>query len=337
MSKEKFESEMAFMKNNQFYLFYEMMVQSLKTDNVSKGINKSLSLLRNYLNSGIIILFSKSNGSSYVYNKSDSNDNNLIQVIGCVVNKIDIQKKEFYYLPLNSSDNFQNIMLFHMIIEDTNYIMAITNLQEKIELESLFWERLKETMQIILKRAASYERNIKAITTDLLTGLDNRNSYEMRLQKLNEADEQLIYGIFDLFRLKYVNDNYSHNIGDNYIKGAANILSKYWPKEKTIVDSNGIEKHLETGHCIYRIGGDEFALLSNSDDLSISNMKAQLAANEIGLIDLGIKEKCPTGLNYGVVHHIPGDYMKNTVARAEEIMHENKRKMYLKYNIERRK
>ena len=330
---------MALMKDNEFYLFYEMMVQSLKTDNVSKGINESLLLLRNYLNSGNIILYSKSNGSSYGYYKSDADVNNLMQAIGGIINKVDdlTQKKEFYYLPLNISDILQNMMLFHMKVEDTDYIMAITNLQEKSEFESLFWERLKETMQIILKRAASYERNIKAITMDLLTGLDNRNSYEMRLQKLNEADEQLIYGIFDLFRLKYVNDNYSHNIGDNYIKGAANILSKYWPKEKIVVDSDGIEKHLETGQCIYRIGGDEFALLSNNDELIISDIKAQLATAEIELIDLGIEDKCPIGLNYGVVHHIPGDFIKNTVARAEELMHENKRKMYLKYNVERRK
>ena len=38
-------------RKDEVYLFYEMMMQSLKTDDVKTGINKSLYLLRMYLQS----------------------------------------------------------------------------------------------------------------------------------------------------------------------------------------------------------------------------------------------------------------------------------------------
>ena len=41
-------------------------------------------------------------------------------------------------------------------------------------------------MQIILKRAETYEKNTLAINTDLLTGLDNRNSYEKAIRTLRD-------------------------------------------------------------------------------------------------------------------------------------------------------
>ena len=59
---------------------------------------------------------------------------------------------------------------------------------------------------------------------DLLTGLDNRNSYEIRINGIDESNDNLVFGLFDLFRLKYVNDNYSHKrksvIGVEKIKRA---------------------------------------------------------------------------------------------------------------------
>ena len=215
--------------------------------------------------------------------------------------------------------------------------MAILNLDKEKTLEPLFWERTKDTMQIILKRAASYERNIKAVTTDLLTGTDNRNSYEMRLHELNEADENLIVGIFDIYRLKYVNDNYSHNVGDEYIKEIANILKKYWPKTKISVDDTGIEKKEETGHAVYRIGGDEFVLFTDKENLQLASMKAGLACDEAAMNKKKIGIDIPLGLNYGVVKHNPGDSIKETIRIADDVMKDDKVKMYKLNHVEQRR
>ena len=331
-----FEPELGLIETDEFYLFYEMMTQSLKTDNVKEGLNVSLSLLRRFLKSGNIFLYKLNANGRYVCRTADTSNSNLNQTVSSFVNRTKhlIEQKKMFYLELELSDELQNMMMLHTKLKDTDCVLTVLNIDNNRQLEPKFWERVRETMHIILKRAASYERNIMAVNTDLLTGLDNRNSYETRLQSL--GDEDFVLGIFDLFRLKYVNDNYTHNEGDIYIKEIAKILNKYWPKNKVRVNENGVETFIETGHCVYRVGGDEFVLLTSVDNLHYAEIKAQLAAAEAELVDLGVGG-VKVGLNYGVVRRNPGETIRETLARADEIMQENKRMMYMNSGLDRRR
>ena len=181
-----------------------------------------------------------------------------------------------------------------------------------------------------------YEKNTKAVNTDLLTGIDNRNSYEQRIQRIDE-ESNVVYGIFDLFRLKHINDNYTHLIGDKYICEAASILKKYWPKEKVEIIENSFKKITPTGHTLYRIGGDEFVLITNREKIELTSIKASLAAKEIAGIDLVLDDKPLIGLNYGLTTHDQKDSIKETYKKADRIMADDKRKMYVLYNLERRR
>ena len=335
------QPEIGLIKKDEFYLFYEMMMQALKTDDVKDGLNKTLFLLRTYLKSGNIALFRKNEDGIYVFNLSDSKMNELVQPIGCIINKTHpiIEQRTIFNLDLNLSERLKNMVLIHMDVSGNSdeCILAIINNDKEKSLEPQFWDRVKDTMQIILKRATSYERNTKAVTTDLLTGLDNRNSYEMRLSEINEEDDQLILAIFDLFRLKYINDNFTHAKGDQYITEIANILNKKWPKEKIKTNDDGSEETIKTGHCVYRVGGDEFVLLTNVENLHLTNLKAGLVSEEVEYtLDLGLPKEEPIGINYGVVQHKKGNSIKQTFMRADELMQEDKTKMYLKYNKDRR-
>ena len=278
----------------------------------------------------------KNDDGVYVYDISDLTMSESVKPITCIVNKTAelIENKSIFGLTLSLSDEFKNIMLIYLKTQNSDYILSINNYDMMIETN--FFKKLQDTMQIILKRAESYEKNIKAISTDLLTGVDNRNSYEMRLHDLDESDNNLIFGLFDLFRLKYINDNYSHAFGDNYIQEFAKILVKYWPKQRIEIINNE-EKLVDTGHCIYRVGGDEFVLITNREQLELAKIKASLAAEEVMMIDLGIKDESPIGLNYGILLHTPGDFIKNTYQEADKMMSDDKKKMYLKYGLERRK
>ena len=338
MAKEKVsELELDLVKEDEYYLFYEMMMQTLRTDNVKKGMNKSLSLLRLYLQSNDVVLYKKNKEGIYVYRASDSHINDSIKKMNGIVNKTAdlIESKEMLNIDLNLSEDQKNIMLIGINMSDNNYIISISNYNR--ELEPHFWEKLRDTMKIIIKRSDSYEKNVRAINTDLLTGLNNRNAYEMRLQRMDESTDDLVLGIFDLFRLKYINDNYSHAMGDTYIQEVAKILNKYWPKFNVEVMDIGIEKINSTGHCIYRVGGDEFVLLTDKEDIEVTKIKAQLAAEEVSRIVLDTNEDIPLGLNYGIVEHLPGDKIKNTYINADMIMSEDKKQMYLHYGLERRK
>lgn len=96
------------------------------------------------------------------------------------------------------------------------------------------------TSSILEKKKIEYERDY-----DLTTGLLNRRAYYNRIDELfNKKDDLKIasFIMFDLDNLKYVNDTYGHDFGDDYIKTAANVL-------KGFRDFNGV---------VARLSGDEF-------------------------------------------------------------------------------
>ena len=340
MATDVLAPELGLVETNEFYVLYEMMMQALKEDDVKEGVNHSLSILRTYLNSGHIALFKKKENGLYVFRMSDSEMTDMIQPLGCIINKTSglVENNNQLDLDINVG-RFKELMFLHTAQKegDGECIIAIVNPDSHKQLESRFWERVRDTMSIIIKRAASYERNTKAITTDLLTGLQNRNSYEMTMHSINEDDENLVVGVFDLFSLKYVNDHFTHQQGDAYIKKAAAILDRYWPRQIVTVSSDGTEEQQETGHVVYRYGGDEFVLLTNKEPLALAEIKADLVGKEAAIIDLGIDEDYPLGLNYGLAQHIPGKPIKETFMRADEIMQQQKAQMYKKHNIERRR
>ncbi len=83
--------------------------------------------------------------------------------------------------------------------------------------------------------------------TDLLTGIKNRNAYAVDTSNLIQTKriKNCALILADLNGLKIVNDHYGHAIGDSYIKNFSKSLQTNKSKD----------------HVIYRIGGDEFAIL----------------------------------------------------------------------------
>ena len=96
------------------------------------------------------------------------------------------------------------------------------------------------TSAIMEKKRIEYERDY-----DITTGLLNRRAYYQRLAALfHDKDALKVTAIvmLDLDNLKYVNDTYGHDFGDDYIKTAATVLKKF-------------QNH---GGIVSRLSGDEF-------------------------------------------------------------------------------
>lgn len=96
------------------------------------------------------------------------------------------------------------------------------------------------TNSMLEKKKIEYERDY-----DLTTGLLNRRAYYTIIDDLFSRQNELGIAAFimiDLDNLKYVNDTYGHDFGDDYIKTAANVL-------KGFRDYGGI---------VARMSGDEF-------------------------------------------------------------------------------
>lgn len=98
------------------------------------------------------------------------------------------------------------------------------------------------TKSVLEMKKVEYERD-----NDVTTGLLNRRAFYQRAEKAFREPEKLqvaAFIMFDLDNLKYVNDTYGHEFGDDYIKAAANVFKEFQY-------NNGV---------VARMSGDEFCI-----------------------------------------------------------------------------
>lgn len=113
---------------------------------------------------------------------------------------------------------------------------------------------------------------------DQLTGLYNRRYFEDRLKEVDRTGNLPITLIMaDVNGLKLVNDSFGHNLGDELLKKAAEVLKRGCRKKDIIA----------------RLGGDEFvAILTETSSLQAEQIIKRInsiAANEkVGAIDISI-------------------------------------------------
>lgn len=96
-------------------------------------------------------------------------------------------------------------------------------------------------------------------THDVMTGLFSRMAFESDRHNMKVGQAYLLVS-FDLNNLKQVNDTYGHKAGDEYITSAANILREIFPA---------------SAKC-YRMGGDEFAALTDESSFDLDEAVKQM-------------------------------------------------------------
>ncbi len=89
----------------------------------------------------------------------------------------------------------------------------------------------------------------KLAVTDDLTGVYNRNAYNLYINENKEENKDRLRGIilFDVDDFKLINDTKGHLAGDAVLKNVAKILSEVFS---------------EPMYRVFRIGGDEFSVLT---------------------------------------------------------------------------
>ena len=79
---------------------------------------------------------------------------------------------------------------------------------------------------------------------DPLTGLANRRAIEERLPEVVSGAACVTLAVIDVDCFKSVNDDYSHQVGDDVLRGVARLLAR----------------HCRSGDLVARLGGDEFVV-----------------------------------------------------------------------------
>ncbi|HHT24113.1 MAG TPA: GGDEF domain-containing protein [Clostridiaceae bacterium] len=148
--------------------------------------------------------------------------------------------------------------------------------------------------------------------TDALTGAKSRTFFDENINRLFETEEECTFIFIDIDRLKYVNDTYGHEEGDNYIK---HVVER-------------IKSRFRTTDILFRLGGDEFGLFLDGCRESIA----------LGLIDAAredlINDKTrgyECSFSYGTVHKEKGE-----VTDVDALINKSDERMY-RFKKEQRK
>ena len=178
--------------------------------------------------------------------------------------------------------------------EGRRLIVGLSNIDAQVRQEEEYVRSLAK---------ARIEANI-----DALTGVKNRRSYLMAEARLNDQiadnnDPHFAIVILDVNDLKRINDTEGHEAGDRYIRDACRLICN-------------IFKHSP----VFRVGGDEFAVIAQGRDYScIEQLIGQVNDHNAEAVrNGGIVIAC------GMAKREDDDSVAPVFERADQNMYENK-------------
>lgn len=170
-------------------------------------------------------------------------------------------------------------------------------------------ELSKAFNEVFEQLAEQRKRLERSAHTDALTGVGNRLYFDLRIKKLWEKKRPCAVGFVDMDELKYCNDNFGHTEGDFYIIQISNLLQQLCGK----------------GEEVFRIGGDEFVLLSLTATEEELHKRLEQAHDEF-VAKMKPLVAYPCGFSFGCTHAEAQDEetYNNLLEAADQKMYEYK-------------
>ena len=156
---------------------------------------------------------------------------------------------------------------------------------------------------------------IQKANTDVLTNVKNRTAHAERIEQISEilkSNPYYEFGIVgaDINNLKIANDKFGHEIGDMYIKNCCRMLCEVF-----------------THSPVYRIGGDEFSVILEGQDLeNYKELMDKLDKMNKHYSAIPEYEKGRAHIAMGVaIYNSETDMtIDDVIKRADEAMYKNK-------------
>ena len=174
--------------------------------------------------------------------------------------------------------------------------------------------RIKETLELttfILSSEISNYLMLRQLqilsSTDMLTGLRNRNEMNRQMQRMSAPGEPIGIVFADLNGLKTVNDTEGHEAGDMLLRDAASALRRVFAAED-----------------VFRVGGDEFVVfLPGVGEEALAEKAEALRAAAARYDKVSFAIGCSAART--------GAGIERAIVQADERMYADKREYYAQH------
>ncbi len=167
---------------------------------------------------------------------------------------------------------------------------------------SVLWLSLSFSLLIVYLNLQSSKVN-----TDHLTGLANRRWFDVRLRSLSRRQKRIGGIMIDIDSFKEINDEYGHVVGDSVLESVGALL----------------KRSLRKGDFVARVGGDEFAVLLDVQDMEeLANAVSRLRES---VAHFNTERRFPFPLHLSVGYDV---WDTNTEETQEQFYHRIDTRMY---------
>lgn len=171
------------------------------------------------------------------------------------------------------------------------------------------YRRENEEVRRLLAEEHMREEELRIIAaTDPLTGCGNRLQGERRLKEVIDSGVSFCLCFVDLNKLKAINDDYGHRMGDRYLLSVSKALKQV----------------CEASDFLFRYGGDEFLLMLSG--ATVSEAESRLKDVQRRLEAESGTEGCPfrMSISYGLSSSLESTDVKTLIREADARMYQMK-------------
>lgn len=176
---------------------------------------------------------------------------------------------------------------------------------------------LTNTFNQLISHLKVYIKELNDLAySDPLTSVHNKGAFDIYIRDIDKnikdakAKTEFAIGIFDCNNLKIINDRFGHEKGDLYLQASVCLICTAFPHSP-----------------VFRIGGDEFAVILINDDYKRRSELEKAFAEQMAEIssksDL-LWKKISMAMGIAVYDPETDSSAESVIRRADELMYKNK-------------